>query len=384
MLVDRARLITRIDDIRSGLRAGRFANEAAVSQGCILPILGMLGWDRDDTEIVFPEYSMKGQRVDYALCHPRRKPVAFIEVKQTGKGEGSEQQLFQYAYMEGVQLAILTDGREWSFFLPAERGNFEERRVYKLDIVERDNAECADRLTRYLEYASVVSGEAIDAAREDYRNIARAREVRDTLPKAWVKLVSERDELLLGIIAECVEDLCGYKPSVEVVAHFASNDLILRSPLSSMPPHSSHQMPESDKPTTKPGIEPAENDESSSVSSKEYCVTVLGKRLDAESARGVLVQFLESLYERDKRIFEKFVVVRRSRKGSRPYISQNLSELYPNSPQLLEEQSSTHQLKSGWWVGLNASRVSINRIIEIACEAAELKLGVDVFVNLGD
>ena len=34
------------------------------------------------------------------------------------------------------KLAILTDGREWNFFLPAEHGNYAERSVYKLDIVD--------------------------------------------------------------------------------------------------------------------------------------------------------------------------------------------------------------------------------------------------------
>ena len=77
-----------------------------------------------------------------------RKPIAFIEVKQVGQSEGAERQLFEYAFHTGVPLAILTDGREWNFFLPAEQGDYGERRVYKLDIVERDISECISRLNR--------------------------------------------------------------------------------------------------------------------------------------------------------------------------------------------------------------------------------------------
>ena len=67
-------------------------------------------------------------------------------MKNIGQGGGAERQLFEYSFHKGVQLAILTDGREWNFFLPAEHGNYAERSVYKLDIVERDLSECTLRL----------------------------------------------------------------------------------------------------------------------------------------------------------------------------------------------------------------------------------------------
>jgi len=135
-----------IEEIRAGIKAGRFVNEAAVSQGIVLRLLHALSWPAYDTQIVYPEYSLQGRRVDYALCHPPGKPIAFVEVKQIGQSEGAERQLFEYAFHIGVQLAILTDGQEWNFFLPGEQGDYGERRVYKLDIVERDISKCAARL----------------------------------------------------------------------------------------------------------------------------------------------------------------------------------------------------------------------------------------------
>ena len=53
--------------------------------------------------------------------------------------------MFQYAFHEGVQFVILTDGQEWDFFLPAEQGDYAERRVYKLNIIERDLEECVSK-----------------------------------------------------------------------------------------------------------------------------------------------------------------------------------------------------------------------------------------------
>jgi predicted type IV restriction endonuclease len=41
-------------DIRSGIKAGRYVNEATVSQGIVQRLLNALGWPVYDTEIVTP------------------------------------------------------------------------------------------------------------------------------------------------------------------------------------------------------------------------------------------------------------------------------------------------------------------------------------------
>lgn len=216
-----------IQEIREGIAAGRFSNEAAVSQGIVLRLLHALSWPAYDTQIVCPEFSLEGRRVDFALCHPPQKPVAFIEVKQIGQSENAERQLFEYAFHIGVPFAILTDGREWNFFLPAEQGDYGERRVYKLDLVERDTPECVFRLNRYLKYDAIISGKAIDDAREDYRHVSRDRLIKKTLPDAWRRMVEEDDDLLLELLADRVESLCGYKPDLKAVAAFIKNNISL-------------------------------------------------------------------------------------------------------------------------------------------------------------
>jgi predicted type IV restriction endonuclease len=209
-----------IKDIRDGIKAGRFLNEAAVSQGIVLRLLHSLSWPAYDTRVVWPEYSLGGRRVDFALCHPRGKPIALVEVKQIGLTDNAERQLFEYAFHEGVPMAILTDGREWNFFLPAEQGDYGERRVYKPDIVERELDECAARLRRYLLHADVVSGRAIQSARDDYANVSKDRQMRAALPKACEQLIADEDEMLLEIVADRAESLCGFKPDPDMVAAF--------------------------------------------------------------------------------------------------------------------------------------------------------------------
>jgi hypothetical protein len=44
-------------DIRTGIKAGRYVNEATVSQGIVQRLLNALGWPVYNTEVVAPEYS---------------------------------------------------------------------------------------------------------------------------------------------------------------------------------------------------------------------------------------------------------------------------------------------------------------------------------------
>ena len=115
--------------------------------------------------------------------------MILVEVKQVGQSKGADRQLFEYAFHKDVPMAILTDGQEWNFFLPTEQSDYSERQLYKLDISERDPQQAESSFKRYLHYDAVRSGQAIEAARSDYRDAARKRQAQRTLPDAWAKLI---------------------------------------------------------------------------------------------------------------------------------------------------------------------------------------------------
>ena len=209
-----------IDDIRDALRRKQFTSEALVSQGIVRRLLDALNWPQFNPQIVIPEYPVPDGRVDFALCHPALKPMVFIEVKQVGQSDGAERQLFEYAFHAGVPIAVLTDGQKWQFFHPIGQGNYEERRVYTLDLIEADDEESVSHLNRYLNYESVCTGEAAEAIAEDYRNVSNRRLIEENLPEAWNKLVEGKNENLLDLVAKKVEDLCGYKPTSAQVWDF--------------------------------------------------------------------------------------------------------------------------------------------------------------------
>lgn len=174
----------QVRDIQDRLKGSEYPNKQAISQEIVLPLLRKMGWPDDDTRLVTPQYTVKGGTVDFALCAKRDKPHIFIEVKQSDKTTGADEQLFSYAFHEGVQFAILTDGKEWRFYLPAEKGRYEERKVYKLDLVEHDVNESSDRLLRYLSFEEVKSGRVLKNAQQDYKNLQIQEQAKNSITDA--------------------------------------------------------------------------------------------------------------------------------------------------------------------------------------------------------
>ena len=212
-----------IEDICDSLQKGLFIHEAAVSDSIVRRLLDALDWPIYNPQLVFPQYPVEGGKVDFALCHPVLEPCVFIEVKHVGNIEGAEEQLFRYAFRRGVPIAILTDGQKWRFFYPIGQGSYRERLVHEIDFTEDDSENSAERLSIYLNYKSIRTGEAIKAIEEDYRYASRQRQVATRLPEAWNKLVEEADEFLVDVVAEKVESLCGYRPTNEQVLNFLKN-----------------------------------------------------------------------------------------------------------------------------------------------------------------
>lgn len=194
-----------LHEIAIKLKKGEFKNESEISRGVVLRILSQLGWNHFDTSEISSEYSLGGRRVDYALFCGKKRPIVFIEVKQPGNTENADRQLFEYAFHEGIPLAVLTDGVTWSFYLPGEQGSYEDRRVYKLDLIERSAEEAVEKLIRYLRKDRIKTGDALTDARSDYNNKSRLKEAKEAIPEAWEELVCSEDDFLLELLSKSVE-----------------------------------------------------------------------------------------------------------------------------------------------------------------------------------
>ena len=292
----------------------------------IVRLLHALGWPRYNTQIIVPEYSVEGGRVDFALCHPRLKPLAFIEVKQVGQIEGAERQLFQYAVHRGVPIVILTDGREWHFFQPGGQGDYRERRVCKLNLIETDNQGSVRRLDRYLNYELIRTGEAIRAIEDDYRNISKQRQIETSLPEAWIKLVEEADEFLIDVVVEKTESLCGYKPTSEQVLDF----------LKSLKKEGSQPREEPSLP-----IRPRRSSTSGKKPPTRLVVTMSnGESIDHHNATETFVEVIEKLgIQRVKDLDKEYIIPLISTDEHPRYTQRKLGRYY------IMTQSSTNTKK---------------------------------------
>jgi len=359
-------LVEEINRIRTSITEGRFSNESSISQGIVLPILQSLGWQTFDVRQVSPEYTVGGRRVDFALLDKRNQPMVFIEVKMLGNIEQGEQQLFEYAFHQGVPFLVLTDGKEWNFYLPLTQGNYQDRKIYKLDFIERDTETIVEKLTRYLSFNDIISGVAYELAKNDLSELTRHRKAQEAIPEAWQSLIINKNEKIIELLIDKVEDICGIKPDKETCEQFlekVQNSNIF--PIGIASP----------RVTNRGEVRPSEG------------VRTLGYRFNgiffqARSAREVMIEIIKKMSERDPTFLDRFA--EQAHGDQRNYISRNRMELYPNRPDLSKDNSMAREFLPGWWIGLNLSKSSIDKIIKMAIEVSGLRLNDDITYFLGN
>lgn len=366
-----------IDRIRDGLDAGRYMNERAVSTSIVIPVLRALGWDDSDPAEVVPEYRNPRGQVDYALAWRPNRPSVFIEVKRVGQSAEADRQLFEYAFHEGVPFAVLTDGRLWSFYLPGQHGSYDDRRVYQLDIVDRNTAESVNRFKRYLEKSRVVSGAAYADAQTDYNASASNREALLTLPKAWAQLLSEPDGELMEVLRARTEVLCGHKPDDRSLEAFIKQQIGPQR--SEVVSRAQRQRPVVPAALAAIAFAPPPMSETQSgVSATTNFWRV--KEMGGQERNGVeaFVATLTALFEQFPDDREKMAAAVQTR--GRNNIAQVIEEIYPNRPELALKNHRV--LPGGWFVGTNESTGTKTIIIGKAAAAIGLSIGVDFDFNI--
>jgi hypothetical protein len=212
-------LITFIENLKRNPNLSKF-DEASTKQAIILPTLHLLGWNTYNIDEVTPEYSVENRRVDYSLRLNDTNEV-FIEAKGAGASlENHEEQLLDYAFRQGVELAALTNGITWSLYLPTKKGDWKARKFYTIDIMQQESRDAAQKFTDLLSKENVQSGDALQNAESIYKGRLKKVKIEETLPQAWNKIIVEPDALLIDLVAETTEKLCGFKPDIDDVKQF--------------------------------------------------------------------------------------------------------------------------------------------------------------------
>lgn len=406
-------LETKLTEIQGRLAPEHFPSEAAVSQGIVLPILRELNWDTDNPLVVRPEYSArKGRadsgRTDFALCDDSGNPKVFIEVKKLGgaKGKGkekAEEQILKYALRAGdhairrpefppPEIAVLTDGRTWSFYLLEQKGDFghEVKRVYEIDVLKDSLQESSEVLQRYLEKSRVVSGEALETARV----IFFLEKYRKNKPDMWKGPVNNAVTFLreLPFLAIPSEEKIKPKSAQDnIVDYFHS---LLRqkiSPSSSGTTAQGRQASASPMPPvpmlkTSAGMQPESGRQvpvlpSSGASSggRSGELVILGKSFPCKNPTEVMVTVFQELERREPGFWQRFYNDPRNHRKTRRIIAQDVRGLYETANPLYEK--AYKQLGGDWIIATYNSKQIKERNIRIAAEVAGLEFGRDIIIN---
>lgn len=212
-------LLERVEAIKAMQDLDQY-DEASAKQVLVLSLLNELGWDTFNREEVYPEFPLDETRLDYCLQLGGVLKV-FIEAKKPSVNlEKYEEQILRYAFKHTVKLAILTNGVVWWFYLPMKEGEWQERNFFAIDIRNQETIEVSNNFLSFLAKEHIASGKAIEQAEKLLESKSRVRKIQDTIPKAWRELITTSDDLLLEIVADKVESLCGYKPEEQMVLSF--------------------------------------------------------------------------------------------------------------------------------------------------------------------
>ena len=170
-----AQTISDIIECKQTIENHKF-DEIATKQYVVLPILRSLDWQDDNlyTLEVFPEKRVGDGKVDYALQQDQTSLV-FIECKRWGTSiERYQAQICQYAFQAGIEIAVITNGRIWDFYLPNLTSTperrvipWEDRIFCSIDLEIQQEA--VSDFQKYLSKSNVEQGKAKSEAQEAFQ-----------------------------------------------------------------------------------------------------------------------------------------------------------------------------------------------------------------------
>jgi len=158
-----------IKDLKSNKKFSSF-DEASTKQAVVLRMLSFLGWDIFNVEEVCPDYVVNSSQVSYALRTGDKSKI-FVEVKRIGEKLDNHQKKFvESASGEGADIAVLTNGIIWWFYLTASKGSWRQKWFYTADFHTQEADTIVPQLIDLLNMNKVSKGQALKAAKKLFRD----------------------------------------------------------------------------------------------------------------------------------------------------------------------------------------------------------------------
>jgi len=211
-------VISFVRDLKSNKKM-QSLDEASAKQAVALRLLSLLGWDIFNVEEVYPDFSSDAFTVSYALRIDGISKL-ILDVKRPGENPDElHKQLVAFAGREGIELVAHTDGARWWFYLASVKGSLAQKRCHVCDLLEQKPEDMAADLITFLSREKILSGEYLDSAKAAYQKHKR-KMAADVLPDAWNRVLTGPNKILVEILSDATEKICGYKAEPEMVEEF--------------------------------------------------------------------------------------------------------------------------------------------------------------------
>ena len=216
-------ILSFVKDLKSNKKLHAL-DEASTKQAVVLRLLSFLGWDIFDVDEVYPDFSSDFGQVSYALRVGGTGKV-FLEVRcNDDRLDNLHQQLVAFASRESAELAVHTDGVRWWFYLPSAKGTLKQKQCHFLDLLARKPEAGTTDLISLLSRDRVATGEHLEAAKAAYQRQKRKR-AAEVLPEAWNKILAGPNKILVEILSDATEKICGCKAETAMIEGFICANL---------------------------------------------------------------------------------------------------------------------------------------------------------------
>ena len=212
------KIVSLINDLKSNKKLSTF-DEASTKQAIVLRLLSFLEWDIFNVEEVYPDYSVNSSNVSYALRIKNSNKV-FIEVKRVhSKLDNHQKSLVNLASREGVNLAVLTNGIIWWFYLISTNGNWQRKWFYSIDLIKQKPDTFVPNLMDLLTKTKVAKGQSVKTAKSLFQR-KRQKLAANFLPEAWNQLISQPNKIFVELLSDQTEKLSRYKVDAKSIQKF--------------------------------------------------------------------------------------------------------------------------------------------------------------------
>ncbi len=212
------KIVSLINDLKSNKKLSTF-DEASTKQAVVLRLLSFLEWDIFNVEEVYPDYSVNSSNVSYALRIKNSNKV-FIEVKRVhSKLDNHQKSLVNLASREGVNLAVLTNGIIWWFYLISANGSWQRKWFYSIDLIKQKPDTFVPNLMDLLTKTKVARGQSVKAAKSLFQR-KRQKLAANFLPEAWNQLISQPNKIFVELLSDQTEKLSRYKVDAKSIQKF--------------------------------------------------------------------------------------------------------------------------------------------------------------------